>query len=382
VAASTAIGSGIDSFSRPTSDYENRFGMRADSLPKELGVRALGVGTDLAGNVIDALGTTPVNFARSLYGAPPIESVTSRIRANDNPAAAQASRVAASIEGGSNATAAPPSNADFSNVRGNVGSTSITTGLAPDVVPLARPRSDRGNVLPGRVINGVRTFSDGSGDPNAPGYVPRTMSQAEINGLASGNRISVANAGIGGNIASEAAGRTLDLGEGASPRSSGFTAADRAAQLKGIQDQGARYEFNRLMQKSESELARGSRKNASILAGLARQSLEGNAPPAENPEASAKAAEALTAAAANEQRARGEARSNALLDNLANETNPGRRQDLIDTILASRGANSGRVVTLKQQVGQDQFGQPIMQELPFDTRSRQFLYDPRAQPAQ
>ena len=136
------------------------------------------------------------------------------------------------------------------------------------------------------------------------------------------------------------------------------------------------------MAKSESELARGSRKNASILAGLAQQSLGGNLPAAENPEAGARAAEAMTGAEANAARARQTATKNALLDNLANETNPERRQNILDTLLASEGRDSGRVITLKQQVGQDQIGQPIMAELPFDTRSRKFLYDPRTQPAQ
>jgi hypothetical protein len=71
----------------------------------------------------------------------------------------------------------------------------------------------------GATINGVRTFSDGSGGPGAP---PATMTRQQIDALANGSRISVADAGIGGGIGSEAFGgragdvlvNTPELGSG------------------------------------------------------------------------------------------------------------------------------------------------------------------------
>lgn len=64
--------------------------------------------------------------------------------------------------------------------------------------------SDSGRALGyGARVGGVNVFSDGSGGPGAPAA---TMTPAQIGALANGNRLSVADAGIGGNVASEAFG--------------------------------------------------------------------------------------------------------------------------------------------------------------------------------
>lgn len=78
--------------------------------------------------------------------------------------------------------------------------------------PAAPVRSDGGRLLGyGQVVNGVRTFSDGSGGPTAP---PRTMSDADIANLGKEGRLSRADAGIGGNIASLAFRSGASLGGG------------------------------------------------------------------------------------------------------------------------------------------------------------------------
>lgn len=53
----------------------------------------------------------------------------------------------------------------------------------------------------GAMVNGVRTFSDGSGGPGAP---PATMTKAQIDALGNESRLSRADAGTGGGIGSEA----------------------------------------------------------------------------------------------------------------------------------------------------------------------------------
>jgi len=61
----------------------------------------------------------------------------------------------------------------------------------------------------GAMVNGVRTFSDGSGGPGAPAA---TMTRPQIDALSVGRGLSRADAGIGGGIGSAAAGGTPELG--------------------------------------------------------------------------------------------------------------------------------------------------------------------------
>jgi hypothetical protein len=383
--AGLAITSGIsalNSYGRDTSDYARRFGVDGGTLPRDLALRTAGVATDAAATIGD-LPLSVVNYARGKFGATPLQSFSSILQQNDNPAAAHQARVDRSAYEGANMTAAPPSNADFSNTRGDIASTAATTGLAPNVVPLPGARSDAGNPLPGKVVNGVRTFSDGSGNPNSPGYVPRTMTQAEISGLANGNRISVADAGAGGGIASEAAGRTLNLGEGAPQGSNrGFTAADRQNQYDAIQERGRNADFDRLMKKSEMALSRGSRKTAAILADLAGQARGPQAAAETGPGArlaDARTQASIADAASTGADAKRKTATNSILDSLRDETDPNKRQDLIDTLLTSEGHPSGRVITLKVPSGQtDIAGNPVLIERPFDTRSRQYIDSPQA----
>lgn len=371
-----------DSYNRPSSDYVNRFGagVHADSLADDLAVRTAGFATDTAAKVAD-LGLAPVNYVRGKFGASPLQTFTSMLQANDNPAAAQRARVDASAQAGANMTAAPPSNESFANVSTGIGSTAPITGLAPNVVPLAQPKSDAGRTLPGRVVDGVRTFSDGSGDPRAPGYVQRTMTQQDIAALAHGNRISVADAGIGGGIDTAAnGGKTLNLGDGpTSGGGGGFTAADRAQQYRDIETRGANADFSRLMGKSETELARGNKKTASILSGLAQQARAGASQVSDNTTLvdGAKAQEALANANKATVEAHGAATKNSLLNGLTTETDPTRRQSILDTLLASDGKNTDRNVVVKVPSGEkDALGNPIMVERVFDTRSRQYI-DPQ-----
>lgn len=58
----------------------------------------------------------------------------------------------------------------------------------------------------GAMVNGVRTFSDGTAG------TPATMSRAQIGGLAAGRSLSRADAGVGGNIGGEAFGLTRPTG--------------------------------------------------------------------------------------------------------------------------------------------------------------------------
>ena len=86
----------------------------------------------------------------------------------------------------------------------------IATAIAPPAPVIPQATSDSGRPLGyGQKINGVNTFSDGSGGPGAP---PATMLPSDMSTLAKGASLSRADAGIGGNIQSEAYGGTPTLG--------------------------------------------------------------------------------------------------------------------------------------------------------------------------
>ena len=91
--------------------------------------------------------------------------------------------------------AAPASSAVPAVTRPNV---AAATSIAPVLATAIAPKAP-----------GPQVFSDGSAN------VPATLSRPEIDALATGPRLSRADAGIGGGIVSEAAGGTLDLGAGA-----------------------------------------------------------------------------------------------------------------------------------------------------------------------
>lgn len=249
------------------------------------------------------------------------------------------------------------------------------TGLSPSIAALPTARSDSGRDLGyGRVVNGVRTFSDGSGGPNA---VPRTMTQAQIDALGSESRLSRADSGIGGGIVSEAAGgRTVELGQGPGRGGGGFTAEDRQAQLDAIQRRGDQAEFDRLMKKSQVELSRGNRRTAQILAGLAEQYKGKQEVPSERAVNIAKAGE-LNAIAAETQSSA--ARRNSITDLIQQAgatTDANKRESLYDTILASEGKNNDRVITVKvpdPSGAVDALGNPLMRERIFDTRLRKYI---------
>jgi hypothetical protein len=92
-----------------------------------------------------------------------------------------------------NASEINPPRQTFGGVTGSADTTSGTPALSDSGRPLGY----------GSTINGVRVFSDGSGGPGAP---PATMTKGQIDALGNGNRLSIANPGIGGNIESEAFG--------------------------------------------------------------------------------------------------------------------------------------------------------------------------------
>lgn len=379
--------SAVDSLGRDTSDYARRFGVsQPTSALGDIALRAGGVATDLGASILD-VGTGAANLVRGAAGAAPLVPFSSIIQGQDNPAAAARLRQQQkAYDTGASpplpATGAP-NNADFGNVNPGANTAGApVTSVAPNIAGLPTPVDAQGKPIPyGRVVNGVPTFSDGSGNPNSAGYVPRTMSQQDIAGLANGNRISIADAGIGGNIASEAnGGRTLELGEGPTARkNTGFTAADRQAQGAAIEKQGNTYEFNRLMAKSQSELARGNKKTATILAGLAGNYGNKNAPD-ETPGATALNAAKVAEANANADNSRSEAgrraQEQALIQQAQSEPDPNKRQTIYDTILAAQGKNSDRVISIKTRDPSgalDITGQPLMIERPFDARTRQYL---------
>jgi hypothetical protein len=106
------------------------------------------------------------------------------------------------------ATVTPETAANAAQLRGltrpagsPVRSGVATTAGTPAVSDSGRPLGY------GNRVDGVNVFSDGSG--NGPAA---TMTRPQIDALATGSRLSRADAGIGGGIASEAAGRTLELG--------------------------------------------------------------------------------------------------------------------------------------------------------------------------
>jgi hypothetical protein len=104
-------------------------------------------------------------------------------------------------------SAATPAAALPQPTRPNVAAATTPPATAPAVAPPA-------STAPGATVSGVRVFSDGSGT----GAIPATLTRPEIDALQNGNRLSRADAGIGGGIASEAAGgRTLELGAGPLP---------------------------------------------------------------------------------------------------------------------------------------------------------------------
>jgi hypothetical protein len=100
-----------------------------------------------------------------------------------------------------NADALNPPRPSFSGVTGSADTTSGTPALSDSGRPLGY----------GSAINGVRVFSDGSGGPGAP---PATMTKGQIDALGNGNRLSIANSGVGGNIDSEALGGTRPTASG------------------------------------------------------------------------------------------------------------------------------------------------------------------------
>lgn len=262
-----------------------------------------------------------------------------------------------------------------------VNSTAQNVGIPPEVA--GDPVTKTGY---GRVVNGVPTYSDGSGNPAAKGYVPRTMTPDDIAGLANGNRISVADPGAGGGIASAAAGGTLNLGDGPTGGRAGFTAADRQQQADNIERRGNNYQFDQLMKKSQTALANGHMNTSKILAGIAGAYSAKNpaqAPPGNEAMTAAKIAEANAATAENTSQARRRNKSSDLIDQANAERDPVKRQSLYDTLLASEGKDTGRVVMMKvPDAGGavDQLGNPVMNEVPFDTRTGRMLYTPPSRP--
>lgn len=104
----------------------------------------------------------------------------------------------------------------------------MTVNGAPSDSLAGSPRSDGGKLLGyGQVVNGVRTFSDGSG---GPGAVPRTMSDDQIKGL--GDRLNTissskfTNPAVGTNGAAPALGSI--------PQSGGISSVN--AQLDNARD--------------------------------------------------------------------------------------------------------------------------------------------------
>lgn len=273
-------------------------------------------------------------------------------------------------------------------VTGDAASTAAA-GPSPSVAALPPTRTGYGRMVAGitdpstgRATGPVATYSDGSGNPNAPGYVPRTMSNAEIAALANGNRISIADPGIGGNISSEANGGVTPELRAAPRAQAGFTPADRGRQLDEIERQGRNYQVEELMRKSQTALARGHMRTAGILAGMASSYQNGTAPRESSTQGAldqAKVREANAAADENISQARRRNNVSNLMDQAISERDPQKRESIYDTILASEGKNSGRVVTLKvrdQSGAVDALGNPVVNELPFDTRTGRFLYNP------
>ncbi|NKF21568.1 hypothetical protein [Solimonas marina] len=147
---SIAIGSSIGSFARPTEDYYNRFGLDPRTVGqngfKDLAARTGGVISDLGASVLDA-GLAPVNFVRQFGGAAPLQTFSSIVQANDNPAPRQNS-------------AAPG--------RGTTPQQPVTTGSSAGQPALgqqtarspAQQRSSTQNQAPPGVYRRGNTFSD------------------------------------------------------------------------------------------------------------------------------------------------------------------------------------------------------------------------------
>ena len=170
------------------------------------GVRVNPSATDLAGEgalrpaagAFSASNPQPtVDAGGNLTTPAPIARPTPTL-APTNPAARAATEIAAAAPVLATVTPATAANAsDLALTRPGAvragGSTTAPQATSVNGRPLGY----------GAEVNGVRVFSDGSGGANAPA---RTMTDAQVAGLANGNRISVADSGVGGNISGEAAG--------------------------------------------------------------------------------------------------------------------------------------------------------------------------------
>lgn len=122
----------------------------------------------------------------------------------------------------------------------------------------------------GAMVNGVRVFSDGTGGPGAP---PATMTKAQIDALANGNRISVADSGIGGNIQSEAfaAGRP---GAGVLGRTPELGSAAGYAVTRPAQQQGGVFHMPSQADQAASDIASALNRDTRTPIGLAMRNAD------------------------------------------------------------------------------------------------------------
>lgn len=84
--STSAIGTASEAAARPTENYYNRFGLdpNSPSVAKDVGVRALGVLSDVGAGVLD-VGTGVVNAARGAFGAEPLPTFGEILRSRDTP---------------------------------------------------------------------------------------------------------------------------------------------------------------------------------------------------------------------------------------------------------------------------------------------------------
>lgn len=175
-----------------------------------------GVVSGAAGSAIDAYAKSSEEAARRALNLP--ESPAAATQAAPTKPATQADIIsqngfgAPAVEPPSPATATPAAAAAARP--GNA--VSDSAGAAGSDTTAAQATSINGRPLGfGRMENGVRVFSDGSGGPNA---VPRTMSDADIANLGKESRVTRADSGVGGNIDSVAYRSGASLGGGAASR--------------------------------------------------------------------------------------------------------------------------------------------------------------------
>jgi hypothetical protein len=237
--ATIGIASAADSIGRPTSDYETRLGVNpvapgtsaGGEFAHDLGVRTLGVGSDLGATILDA-GTGLFNAGRKLAGQEPISTFASHFADQDGTSAPPVTNPAA-------ATAAPGAAPAAAKPGISSGIHIIDPGNPASLTdPANRPsnrQDDPARQQRAAANDGITPVGDRVGDPNEVlgTFNGRKITRADSAQLSSQLNGPVPAAGIGAGLAAPSAASSAPaaLGGGVSADLGGSGSEDRLREL-------------------------------------------------------------------------------------------------------------------------------------------------------